>query len=322
MGWNLSDFLWLIAVFGGLGAFIDFLIGRAGQERAKDFLLGWWVKLSDIKRGDLGKEDALFIASVIERWLGSTIWSRKRVMATSTFAVFSMILGTAVNVLHNDYTINVVHLTNLSLLLPTMWIEVLLLCVSISLLRILTINIANMCGSSRIRNVIIFLSFSMFYYVMLVVWPIITIATRHFLIALGIFSAVANIQLYLAGVKLTLFNAYSELHWSMFLPNELFNKIVSSYQLSVHELTNLSENARLEGAVLHFARFNMAFIPGLFRLTLSIIFLTSFLLRPLIMKPTLLIWARIVESDKPVFTLIFGGGAVVARVVGEIAKHF
>jgi hypothetical protein len=34
---TLKDFLWPIVLIGGLGAFIDFLLGRTGQERAKDF---------------------------------------------------------------------------------------------------------------------------------------------------------------------------------------------------------------------------------------------------------------------------------------------
>ena len=36
---TLKNLLWPIIAIGGLGAFIDFLIGRTGQDRAKDFLL-------------------------------------------------------------------------------------------------------------------------------------------------------------------------------------------------------------------------------------------------------------------------------------------
>jgi hypothetical protein len=61
--------------------------------------------------------------------------------------------------------------------------------------------------------------------------------------------------------------------------------------------------------------------PYLFRFALSIIFVGSFLLRPLVMRPASLVWARIVESDKPVFTLTFGGAAAVASAIGEAVKH-
>jgi hypothetical protein len=39
------------------------------------------------------------------------------------------------------------------------------------------------------------------------------------------------------------------------------------------------------------------------------------------MKPLLLIWARIVESDKPVFTLTCGGISSLVVAAKEMAKH-
>jgi hypothetical protein len=62
-------------------------------------------------------------------------------------------------------------------------------------------------------------------------------------------------------------------------------------------------------------------IPNLARFLLSIIFVGSFLLRPLVMRPVNLVWRRIVESDKPVFTVIFGGTAAFATAMSEAAKH-
>ena len=35
----------------------------------------------------------------------------------------------------------------------------------------------------------------------------------------------------------------------------------------------------------------------------------------------MVVWARIVESDKPVFTVIFGGTAAFATAISEAAKH-
>jgi hypothetical protein len=61
--------------------------------------------------------------------------------------------------------------------------------------------------------------------------------------------------------------------------------------------------------------------PSLFRIFLSIVFVGSFLLRPLVMRPVNLVWRRIVESEKPVFTVIFGGAAAFATAISEAAKH-
>ena len=58
-----------------------------------------------------------------------------------------------------------------------------------------------------------------------------------------------------------------------------------------------------------------------FRVVLSVIFVGSCLLKPLLMRPVSLVWARIVESEKPVFTLIFGGVAAFGSTINEAAKH-
>jgi hypothetical protein len=65
----------------------------------------------------------------------------------------------------------------------------------------------------------------------------------------------------------------------------------------------------------------LSWFAPIFRFILAIIFVGSFLLKPLIMSPINLLWRRIVESDKPVFTLTFGGAAAFASALSEAAKH-
>ena len=82
---TLRDFLWPIVLVGGLGAFVDFLIGKAGQERAKDFLLEWWVRFDDVHWKNFGREEGLFAGRLTERWFGKSIWSRRRFAAALIF---------------------------------------------------------------------------------------------------------------------------------------------------------------------------------------------------------------------------------------------
>jgi hypothetical protein len=49
------------------------------------------------------------------------------------------------------------------------------------------------------------------------------------------------------------------------------------------------------------------------------IFIVSFLLKPL-KNPIMTLWARVIESDKPVFTLLFGRTAALAKAIQEISK--
>jgi hypothetical protein len=47
----------------------------------------------------------------------------------------------------------------------------------------------------------------------------------------------------------------------------------------------------------------------------------SFIAQPILMRPLSVIWRPVVESDKPMFTLIFGGIASGVGLVSEMAKH-
>jgi hypothetical protein len=58
-------------------------------------------------------------------------------------------------------------------------------------------------------------------------------------------------------------------------------------------------------------------IPNLSRLSLALIFVGSFLLKPL-RYPIMTLWARVIESDRPVFALLFGGSAAIVKVVHEV----
>jgi hypothetical protein len=71
----------------------------------------------------------------------------------------------------------------------------------------------------------------------------------------------------------------------------------------------------------YFALSCLPLFPSLFRFALSIVFVGSFLVKPFVMRPLNLVWARIIESDKPVFTVIFTGVAAFASAISEAAKY-
>jgi hypothetical protein len=77
---TLKDFLWPIIAIGGLGAFIDFYIGKAGQKRVTDWLETWWLRLSDVRWGNFGREEALFAVQVIDRLFGKRLFSIRRLV--------------------------------------------------------------------------------------------------------------------------------------------------------------------------------------------------------------------------------------------------
>src|SRR5215467_9472006 len=53
----------------------------------------------------------------------------------------------------------------------------------------------------------------------------------------------------------------------------------------------------------------LTWITNLGRILLGILFFVSFIFEPLVKRPLSLLWLRIVESGKPIFTLVLGGVA-------------
>jgi hypothetical protein len=64
-----------------MGRFIDFLIGKAGQEKAKDFLFRWWIRFDDVRWKNFGREEGLFAARVIQQWFGKRIFGVRRILS-------------------------------------------------------------------------------------------------------------------------------------------------------------------------------------------------------------------------------------------------
>jgi hypothetical protein len=61
------------------------------------------------------------------------------------------------------------------------------------------------------------------------------------------------------------------------------------------------------------------FIPNLIRLLITVIFVFLFFLKSA-EHSIMTLWARVIESDKLVFTLLFGGTAALAKAIQEISK--
>ena len=69
--------LTIVAAFGVVGAFIDFYIGKPGQQRVRSWLETWWLRLSYVRWGNLGREEALFAVQVMDRLFGRRLFSVK-----------------------------------------------------------------------------------------------------------------------------------------------------------------------------------------------------------------------------------------------------
>ena len=71
----------IVVAFGVVGAFIDFYIGKPGQQRVRDRLETWWLRFSYVRWGNFGREEALFAVQVMDRLFGRRLLSVQRIIA-------------------------------------------------------------------------------------------------------------------------------------------------------------------------------------------------------------------------------------------------
>jgi len=280
---TLKDILWPVVLVGGLGAFIDFLIGKAGQERAKDFLLRWWVRFDDVRWRNFGREEGFFAGRLIETWFGKRIWSLRRITSFAILSGVNLLYIITISSLEYNFSCGYCH-DPIYYLMIVLFVSFLAFSVSISVTKFITFRMAYLCNIGEAKNLIIFAALLIINCLMLVAWAPITFTIRE--------------------MFLYIINPHS------ITPSEL---TISQFQRQYEEKLGSIDNLTLA---------TLPLLTSLFRLLLSIVFVGSFLMKPLVIRPVSLVWARIVESEKPVFTLVFGGAAAFATAISEAAKHF
>ena len=172
---------------------------------------------------------------------------------------------------------------------------------SISFTKYITIRMAHLCGKGELKNLFIFLIMLFVNYMLLGFWYHIT-------------SSIRRMAQFILIDPFSFSNVYTIVAFFLIIG-------VEPGVLSLANPAHLFDDIFITPNVDNFAFAFLSLFSNIFRITASIIFIGSFLLKPLVMRPVSLLWARIVESDKPVFTLILGGAAAFATAIGEAAKH-
>jgi hypothetical protein len=346
---TLKDILWPIVLLGGLGALIDFLIGKTGQERAKDFLLKWWVRFDDVHWRNVGREEGLFTGRLIEKWFGRKMWSLRRLLAAFSTLSFLSLLGYLSQVLASKHPIrwcmncvgppSQTFAVQMTIFAVQMIISFIGFCVSVGFTKFIAFRAAYLCGTGQLRNLIVFVAMLAINYYILVLWYPMTIILKMSVInailhnwnpfsvlrdLVSIIPAVVIIILAKMGLSthfpIMLMNPHSRVFGpfnSVFANMGLFNTITYPIILKAEFLGFMTGFSAIDNTVSAFS----SSIVSVFRFALAVVFVGSFLLRPLIMRPISLVWRRTVESDKPVFTIMFGGAAAFATAINEAAKH-
>jgi hypothetical protein len=66
----VTNLMWPIVLLGGLGVFIDFVLGAAGQRRVKEWMTEWWVIFEDTDWKSFSTVEAQFFKGLSDRLFG------------------------------------------------------------------------------------------------------------------------------------------------------------------------------------------------------------------------------------------------------------
>jgi hypothetical protein len=170
---TLKNILWPIVLVGGLGASIDFLIGKTGQAKAKDFLLKWWVKFDDVHRNNFGREEALYAIQLIDYWFGDRFFCVRRLIAVGIILLVSAACGYFIGLLLHQGLLPQWQVIIGSFVFFSI-MPFISLSVSISFTRFISAVAARNCGNSDSKNFLIFLGIFATHYLLLGLWVPIT----------------------------------------------------------------------------------------------------------------------------------------------------
>jgi hypothetical protein len=156
-----------VAACGGVGSFIDFYIGKRGQQRVRSWLETWWLRLSYVQWDNLGREEARFAVAVMDRLFGDRLFSVRRLIVVTAITVgccvylFTSIIFSDLGSFRWPR-----YLIDIPLNLVRFFIAILLLAVSFSITRFASRLIARVFSKSSYLNfvgVIILLGFQYIY---------------------------------------------------------------------------------------------------------------------------------------------------------------
>jgi len=275
------------------------------QAKLKACLEDWWLRFDDVKWGNFGRKEADAAVALLDRWAGPRLWSWKRwrfsivtVLLLQALIALIALIAVALGLLpslFSDLSVrNLFYLLGMEfLLLP---IVVIAFALSWSVTRVVAIVVGRMCTGTP-ADAFLFLFLVVIHWLLFAYW-----------------SAVSNLIVFLPVYAFVLFS--DEVSSTAFV-SELYSLLREGLPHYVGGWFPIPLGL-YHGRGLTGVKLDTDLIANGARIAFALVFLVSFVFRPLIQKPISLIWLRVVESDKPIFTMLFGAVGAVIQVAKVI----
>jgi hypothetical protein len=282
----------------GVGALIDLLMYRSEKKKLKARLEDWWLWFSDVSWNNFGRKEAELSIEILDRWAGSRLWSWKRWRFSLAVAAGLFVVCFAVwalwYVYEYDDSFAVFWSEALEYQLPEADAipgATITFALSLSVTRLIATIVARL-DRGPLFNMCMFTLLLLAHLLLLRIWS----PAMHAWEALPVILRLYGMDDYNALAEW--WNTLSFQLKSVFNGWELFN---------LHTEHLLGSTAILWTRALELASNGI-------RIVFALVFLSSFIFRPLVQEPISRLFYGIIDSDKPFFTMLFAGLGVLVAV--------
>jgi len=297
----IQNLLKMTIAFGGCGAAIDFLLGKNGQKKVRDWLELQWYRFSEIKWDNFEEKEASMSIRIIDRIFGKRLLTLKRIISCYTLVFLIFIAITVIMIVSEvtayadlwkfDYYVYGV------LMLST---DSIVFAASISLTRQISAFCEASCRRYKQHNAILFGALLFIHYGLLVIWgPVVRTVTE-----VPWSWGFEWVPTYLDNAAKAL------LYEKLYMPRNFVREVWVNYR--EHSLEPLG--------VYNVSRDVINYLANFWRIMVAMTFATTFVFSR-VLKPVSFVWARMIETEKPIFTLAFGGLAGAASLAQAIWRH-
>lgn len=298
-----------IGGYAGIGGILDFLMSKGQKEKLKDSLTDWWVRFEDLKWMKFGRAEAETFLIAFDHLAGRALWTTQRwrcVLIVTAISYAAAVLWTALRFFLINSTGAIDLGKGLAYLIdqgsdwltPRSWVAILTIivafAVSLSLTRAIAALVARISTNALI-GMVAFSALLVAQVVLFVFWS--NLVVDAFVRSINVLASE------LTSGAFSLSGYFDYLHRTVRLSSWGYGLLQS-----LDMLTTLRPPPQIsvENVVVGSFKALMDLTANGLRIVFALAFLGSFVFRPLIQAPISWVWARIVESDKPIFTLVFG----------------
>ena len=324
---GLRPALLTIAAFGGVGAFIDFWISKERKQKIRTKLEDWWLIFSDVKVKTFSYKEARYAVTVMDWLFGERLLSFRRARGVALVSVLAALfpLVTIIRI-ESRFGRIVQGLTTPDTL--AIAISLVMIALSISITRFFAVSAVKILRYSPWLNISVTICLLLLQYCVFAAWlPLLE-------------DSVGLVSSYTSGWPVYVEQAGNILKGPGFEGSNDVSRhvydLVGDFLLRLKHVHLESPQEIIQRANYAFEIFGplaqsflgwsfatrqflwiLAAIPNFGRFALTLAFTVLCLLKPLhqVFSTMLL---RITESDKPIFTLLFSGGAAILKTTSLI----